>query len=86
MSFGSAFGALVSLKNNRRNHSGRTEKHLTGKESISGVKSHRTPSPEELQQIRNRLQLENKKRQQKLYAVAIFLLLLFVAFFSFFMF
>ena len=86
MSFGSAFGAIVSLKNNRRSTSGRTEAYISRKESISGIESHRTPSAEELEQIRNRIRSENKTRQRKvILAGAIFLLLVFL-FFIFYMF
>lgn len=86
MSFGSAFGAIVSLKNNRRAKSGRTEKHLAGKETLSGIKSHRTPSAQELQEIRNRLRAENRKRQRKIIAISVAFLLLLLFFFGYFMF
>ncbi len=86
MSFGSAFGAIVSLKNNRRSKSGRTENYLSGKETLGGIKSHRTPSAEELQEIRKRLQAEQKARQQKIYGFAAVFILLMLIFFFYFMF
>lgn len=86
MSFGSAFGAIVSLKNNRRSKSGRTEKHLAGKEAVTGVKSHRTPSAQELEAIRNKLRAENRKRQQKIIIISAVFLLLMLGFFGYFMF
>ena len=86
MSFGSAFGAIVSLKNNRRSKSGRTENHLAGKEAVTGIKSHRTPSAKELQEIRERLQGQHKARQRLIYGISGLLLLLLLSFFFYFMF
>jgi hypothetical protein len=86
MSFGSAIGAIVSLKNNRRPRIDRTEKHLAGKESVSGIKSHRTPSAEELKAIRERLQAENRNRSIKLGIISGVFLLLILAFFAIYMF
>ncbi|MGB7785433.1 MAG: hypothetical protein WBL27_04960 [Salinimicrobium sp.] len=86
MSFGSAFGAIVSLKNNRRSKTGRAEHHLAGKESLGGIKSHRTPSAKELQEIRKRLQAEHKARQRMIYGISGIFLLLLLSFFFYFMF
>ncbi|MGB7842854.1 MAG: hypothetical protein WBL21_08700 [Salinimicrobium sp.] len=86
MSFGSAFGAIVSLKNNRRSKSGRTGKYIAGKEFFKGVKSHRTPSAEELEEIKRRLQAENKIRQNKILGISAVFLLLLLGFFGYFMF
>lgn len=76
----------MSLKNNRRSGSGRAQKHLAGKEAIAGVKSHRTPSAGELEKIRTRLKLENRRRQQKLVIISAVFVLLLIAFFGYFMF
>ena len=85
MSFGSAFGAIVSLKNNRRKNSGRTEKYISGNESISGIKSHRTPSAEELEQIRDKLKKKNKIQQRKTIFISAIFLFLVSLFFIFYM-
>ncbi len=86
MSFGSAFGAIVSLKNNRRLKSGRAEKHFAGKEQISGIQSHRTPTKKELQETRKRLKAEYKARQLKIYGISAIVLVLLLSVFLYFMF
>lgn len=61
MSFGSAIGAIVSLKNNKRKTKRKYE-NLPGEPSLDhGIKSHRTPSKEELQRLKIKLQKEQKK-------------------------
>lgn len=66
MSFGSAIGAIVSLKNNKRQSRGRFEKHINSSETITGVKSHRQPSAEELLIIKERLIAQQKARRRKI--------------------
>lgn len=85
MSFGSAIGAIVSLKNNRRERTAKTEKFLaTTGSGISGVKSHRTPTEKELSDLREKIIRTHKKRQRKIYVfTAAIFLILFVIFFYF---
>ncbi|UJH91984.1 hypothetical protein LZ575_04960 [Antarcticibacterium sp. 1MA-6-2] len=68
MSFGSVIGAIVSLKNNKRSRK-RKIGVLPGESLLDeGVKSHVTPTKEELEQLRTRLQKEHKQRQVKIVA------------------
>lgn len=84
MSFGSVVGAIISLRNNKR-ESKRKHGNLPGKPSENGnngIKSHRTPSRKELRQIGQKLQAEHKKRQLKIILIsAAFLVIFFVGFY-----
>lgn len=87
MSFGSAIGAIVSLKNNRRHKDSKLEKYkATTGAPIKGVTSHRTPNEEELTQLRNKLLAERKKRQLKVFIILAAFLLLFSGAFFYLMF
>lgn len=85
MSFGSAIGAIVSLKNNRRERTAKTEKYIkTTGSKIDRVISHRTPSKGELKKIKAVMQAENKKRQLRiLLLTTVLLTVLGIIFFSF---
>ncbi|WP_424494211.1 hypothetical protein [Salinimicrobium sp. GXAS 041] len=85
MSFGSAIGAIVSLKNNRRTRTAKTDKYLaTTGGKIKGVKSHRKPSKEELRELSAKIAAENKKRQQKILLITTAILVIFTSVFFYF--
>lgn len=85
MSFGSAIGAIVSLKNNRRERTAKTEKYVkTTGSKIHRVVSHRTPSKGELEEIKATMQAANRKRQLRILLLTTALLtVLGIIFFSF---
>lgn len=88
MSFGSVMGAIISLRNNKR-ESKRKHGNLPGKpleNDNTGIKSHRTPSREELRQIKQKLQAEHKKRQLKVILISAAFLIFFCFGFYFLMF
>ena len=87
MSFGSAIGAIVSLKNNRRDRTAKTDKFLaTTGAKMGGVKSHRTPTREELLELRKKMQLAHKKRQRKIISITAVILSILLVVFGYFMF
>ncbi|MGY5848435.1 hypothetical protein ACW6QP_13580 [Salegentibacter sp. HM20] len=63
---GSTSGANVIMKNNRRPRKSKTDKYqkVTGS-GLQGIGTEKS-DPEKLKEISQRLQLQNKKRQQKL--------------------
>ncbi|GHA41648.1 hypothetical protein GCM10007103_23670 [Salinimicrobium marinum] len=87
MSFGSAIGAIVSQKNNRRERTAKTDKFLaTTGSGISGVKSHRNPSDGELKELRKKMILAHKKRKQKILIITAGILFVLAVVFFYFMF
>lgn len=65
-------GAIISLRNNKR-ESKRKHGNLPGNSfdnENTGIKSHRTPSREELRQIKQKLQAEHRKRQFKIIVIS----------------
>ena len=71
MSFGSAIGAIVSLKNNKRERRARVENHLNSSGAVTAIKSHRQPSPEELHLLKKRIIQEQDKRQRKIILITV---------------
>jgi predicted nucleic acid-binding Zn ribbon protein len=87
MSFGSVIGAIVSQKNNRRTRTAKTDKFLaTTGSGISGVKSHRNPTGEELKELRKKMLSAHKKRQRKIVMITAGILFLLAVVFFYFMF
>lgn len=81
MSFGSAIGAIISLKNNKRNAK-RKHGNLPGESSKdNGIKSHRAPSIEELEHLKLKLRKEHKLRQVKVICISTVLLIIICAVF-----
>lgn len=84
---GSSSGAQVSLKNNRRERSPKTEKFFrTTGSKIDGITSHKTSTPEELQELKQRLVAENKRRTRTIYLITAALFGIFLLLFIYFMF
>lgn len=87
MSFGSVLGAIISQRNNKRPRADRSGKGLaTSDENSQGVRSHRKPSKEEIQQIKRRILSENRKRQRKIMIITAAFLIVFAILFGMFMF
>ncbi|MGA9325294.1 MAG: hypothetical protein WCE57_11085 [Salegentibacter sp.] len=86
MSFGSTRGAIVSLKNNRRNRKSKTEKFLRSRGSATGsIHSCQKPTQAEIEELGRKISAENKKRQRKILAItAVFLIISGVVFFYYF--
>lgn len=86
MSFGSAIGAIVSLKNNKRKRAARLDKfQQTTGSKITGVKSRTQLSAEEFQKLSKRIKKENDQKQIKVIVItSLILLILLLVFFYFF--
>ncbi len=81
MSFGSVIGAIVSLKNNKRSRTSKTEKFFkTTGAKFNAVKSHTHLTPEELKLLRKKIRTENNYRNRKTGIITAVILLIFVAF------
>lgn len=87
MSFGSARGAIVSLKNNRRKRKSKLEKfrNSTG-ESLEGIGSGPNLSEIELLELGKRLEAEHQRRFFKIAVLTLSILMVFAAIFYYLMF
>ncbi|MFD1095701.1 hypothetical protein [Salegentibacter chungangensis] len=85
MSFGSTRGAIVSLKNNRREKKSKFSKFRNSTGSISeGIKSEKRISEAELLILKTKLNREHQKRQLKIITITTaFLIVLGVLFYKF---
>ena len=88
MSFGSAMGAIVSLKNNRRPRKARVETFVkTTGSGIGKIEDYKKISAEEREILRQRiLREQRKKKNRKVLFITMIIMMLLGSLFFYFMF